>query len=81
MRYNRDLMMAILWDRMPYLTALLNTEVISLDQAPEAYKIFAWETAPSPSRPPRRKALRQTRHDAVPEEKKSARHVILAKNI
>jgi glutathione-independent formaldehyde dehydrogenase len=40
MRYNRDLMMAILWDRMPYLTPLLNTEVISLDQAPEAYKIF-----------------------------------------
>jgi glutathione-independent formaldehyde dehydrogenase len=40
MRYNRDLMMAILWDRMPYLTPLLNTEVISLDQAREAYKIF-----------------------------------------
>ena len=40
MRYNRDLMMAILWDRMPYLTPLLNTEIISLDQAPEAYKIF-----------------------------------------
>jgi glutathione-independent formaldehyde dehydrogenase len=40
MRYNRDLMMAILWDRMPYLTPLLNTEVISLDRAVEAYKIF-----------------------------------------
>ena len=40
MRYNRDLMMAILWDRMPYLTPLLNTEIISLDQAPEAYKVF-----------------------------------------
>jgi len=40
MHYNRDLMMAILWDRMPYLTPLLNTEIISLDQAPEAYKIF-----------------------------------------
>jgi glutathione-independent formaldehyde dehydrogenase len=40
MHYNRDLMMAILWERMPYLTALLNTEVISLDQAPEAYKVF-----------------------------------------
>lgn len=40
MRYNRGLMMAILWDRMPYLTPLLNTEIISLDQAPEAYKIF-----------------------------------------
>jgi glutathione-independent formaldehyde dehydrogenase len=40
MRYNRDLMMAILWDRMPYLRPLLNTEIISLDQAPEAYKSF-----------------------------------------
>lgn len=40
MRYNRGLMMAILWDRMPYLTPLLNTEIISLDQAPEAYKVF-----------------------------------------
>jgi glutathione-independent formaldehyde dehydrogenase len=40
MRYNRDLMMAILWGRMPYLAALLNTEVISLDEAPEAYKVF-----------------------------------------
>ena len=40
MHYNRDLMMAILWGRMPYLTPLLNTEIISLDQAPEAYRIF-----------------------------------------
>jgi glutathione-independent formaldehyde dehydrogenase len=40
MHYNRDLMMAILWGRMPYLTPLLNTEVISLDSAVEAYKIF-----------------------------------------
>jgi glutathione-independent formaldehyde dehydrogenase len=40
MHYNRDLMMAILWDRMPYLTPLLNTEVILLDKAVEAYKIF-----------------------------------------
>jgi glutathione-independent formaldehyde dehydrogenase len=40
MRYNRDLMMAILWGRMPYLAPLLNTEVISLDEAPEAYKVF-----------------------------------------
>jgi glutathione-independent formaldehyde dehydrogenase len=40
MRYNRDLMMAILWDRMPYLTPLLNTEIIPLDKAPEAYKVF-----------------------------------------
>lgn len=40
MRYNRDLMMAILWDRMPYLTPLLNTEVIPLERAVEAYEIF-----------------------------------------
>ena len=40
MNYNRELMMAILWDRMPYLTPLLNTEIISLAKAPEAYKIF-----------------------------------------
>ena len=40
MHYNRDLMMAILWDRMPYLTPLLNTEIIALEKAPEAYKIF-----------------------------------------
>jgi glutathione-independent formaldehyde dehydrogenase len=31
---------AILWDRMPYLTPLLNTEVIPLEKAPEAYKVF-----------------------------------------
>ncbi len=40
MHYNRDLMMAVLWDRMPYLTPLLNTEVIPLEQAVEAYQIF-----------------------------------------
>jgi glutathione-independent formaldehyde dehydrogenase len=40
MHYNRDLMMAILWGRMPYLTPLLSTEVISLDSAVEAYQIF-----------------------------------------
>jgi glutathione-independent formaldehyde dehydrogenase len=40
MRYNRDLMMAILWERMPYLTPLLNTEVIPLEKAVEAYKTF-----------------------------------------
>jgi glutathione-independent formaldehyde dehydrogenase len=27
MRHNRDLMMSILWDRMRYLTPLLNTEI------------------------------------------------------
>ena len=40
MRYNRDLMMAILWDRMPYLTPLMNTEIIPLEKAVEAYEIF-----------------------------------------
>jgi glutathione-independent formaldehyde dehydrogenase len=40
MRYNRNLMMAILWDRMPYLTPLLNTELIPLEKAPEAYQVF-----------------------------------------
>ncbi|TDY22238.1 glutathione-independent formaldehyde dehydrogenase [Paraburkholderia sp. BL6665CI2N2] len=41
MHYNRDLMMAILWDRMPYLGAMLNTEIITLEQAPDAYKTFS----------------------------------------
>ncbi|NUV62626.1 glutathione-independent formaldehyde dehydrogenase [Streptomyces sp. CAI-85] len=40
MHYNRELMMAILWDRMPYLSAMLNTKVISLDDAPDAYATF-----------------------------------------
>lgn len=40
MHYNRELMMAILWDRMPYLGAMLNTKVISLDDAPDAYETF-----------------------------------------
>lgn len=40
MHYNRELMMAILWDRMPYLSAMLNTQVISLDEAPAAYETF-----------------------------------------
>ena len=41
MKYNRDLIMAILWDRMPYLGEVINTEVISLDQAPDAYRVFS----------------------------------------
>ena len=40
MHYNRELMMSILWDRMPYLSDMLNTKVISLDEAPEAYAKF-----------------------------------------
>lgn len=38
-RYNRGLMMAILRDRIPIAKAV-NVEVISLDQAPEAYRAF-----------------------------------------
>lgn len=41
MKYNRDLMMAILWDRMPYLGKVVNTEIIALENAPEAYKTFS----------------------------------------
>ncbi len=41
MHYNRDLMMAILWDRMPYLGEVVNTEVIALENAPAAYKTFS----------------------------------------
>jgi glutathione-independent formaldehyde dehydrogenase len=40
MHYHRELMMAILWDRMPYLSPMLNTKVISLDDAPAAYETF-----------------------------------------
>lgn len=39
-KYSRDLMMAILWDRMPYLSEVVNTEVIPLEKAPEAYQAF-----------------------------------------
>lgn len=45
MNYNHGLMQAILYDRMPYLTPMLNTTFITLEQAPEAYKLFA-EGAP-----------------------------------
>jgi glutathione-independent formaldehyde dehydrogenase len=40
MKYNRQLMEAILWGRMDYLPETVNPELISLDQAPEAYKVF-----------------------------------------
>jgi glutathione-independent formaldehyde dehydrogenase len=39
-KYSRDLMMAILWDRMPYLSEVVNIEVIPLERAPEAYRLF-----------------------------------------
>lgn len=40
MHYNYNLMQAILWDRMPYLSDMLNTKVISLDEVPQAYADF-----------------------------------------
>lgn len=40
MKYNRDLMMAVLWDRMPYLGEVANVEIVPLEKAPEAYRIF-----------------------------------------
>jgi glutathione-independent formaldehyde dehydrogenase len=39
-KYNRQLMMAILWDRMPYLSEVMNTEIIPLEKAVEAYHVF-----------------------------------------
>ncbi|QDH15320.1 formaldehyde dehydrogenase, glutathione-independent [Oecophyllibacter saccharovorans] len=41
MNYNYGLMQAILYDRMPYLTPMLNTTIITLDEVPEAYQLFA----------------------------------------
>jgi len=40
MKYNRQLMMAILWGRMDYLGEVTNVEIIPLEKAPEAYHIF-----------------------------------------
>src|SRR3981081_2864924 len=39
LKYNRQLMQAILWDRLP-IAKIVNVNVISLDQAPEGYKSF-----------------------------------------
>ncbi|TAM51138.1 MAG: formaldehyde dehydrogenase, glutathione-independent [Paraburkholderia sp.] len=39
MKYNRNLMQAILWDRLP-IAKIVNVTVISLDQAPEGYRAF-----------------------------------------
>lgn len=39
-KYSRNLMMAILWDRMPYLSEVMNVEVVPLDKAVEAYRVF-----------------------------------------
>jgi glutathione-independent formaldehyde dehydrogenase len=39
LKYNRQLMQAILWDRLP-IAKIVNVKVISLEQAPEGYKNF-----------------------------------------
>ena len=39
MKYNRNLMQAILWDKLP-IAKIVNVTVISLDQAPEGYRKF-----------------------------------------
>jgi glutathione-independent formaldehyde dehydrogenase len=36
-----QLMMAILWDRIPYLGEVVNTEIIQMEKAPEAYQTFS----------------------------------------
>ena len=44
LKYNRQLMQAILWDRLP-IAKIVNVKVITLDQAPEGYKSFDAGTA------------------------------------
>jgi glutathione-independent formaldehyde dehydrogenase len=39
LRYNRRLMEAILWDRLP-IAEIVNVKVISLDEAPDGYRSF-----------------------------------------
>lgn len=39
LRYNRQLMQAILWGQLP-IGEIVNVKVISLDQAPEGYRHF-----------------------------------------
>src|SRR5271166_1936809 len=39
LKYNRQLMQAILWDRLP-IAKIVNVKVIGLEQAPEGYKNF-----------------------------------------
>jgi glutathione-independent formaldehyde dehydrogenase len=39
MKYNRNLMQAILWDRLP-IADIVNVSVISLDEAPDGYRKF-----------------------------------------
>jgi glutathione-independent formaldehyde dehydrogenase len=44
LKYNRQLMQAILWDKLP-IAEVVNVKVIKLDQAPEGYKNFDADTA------------------------------------
>ncbi|MDI7066595.1 formaldehyde dehydrogenase, glutathione-independent, partial [Klebsiella pneumoniae] len=39
MKYNHNLMQAILWDRLP-IADIVNVTVVSLDQAPDGYRQF-----------------------------------------
>jgi len=39
LKYNRQLMQAILWDRLP-IAKIVNVRVIDLEQAPQGYKNF-----------------------------------------
>src|SRR5215470_16289659 len=39
LKYNRQLMQAILWERLP-IAKIVNVKVISLEQAPEGYQFF-----------------------------------------
>src|SRR5437763_16090746 len=39
LRYNRQLLQAILWDRLP-IAKIVNAKVITLDEAPKAYAAF-----------------------------------------
>ena len=39
MKYNQNLMQAILWDRLP-IADIVNVSVVTLDQAPDGYRQF-----------------------------------------
>ncbi len=40
LKYSRDLMQAILWGRLDHLVDVMNAQVVSLENALEAYKLF-----------------------------------------
>jgi glutathione-independent formaldehyde dehydrogenase len=39
LKYNRQLMQAILWERLP-IAEIVNVKVITLDEAPDGYRSF-----------------------------------------